>query len=120
MSRPSRSLGAQIRAGLPSDPTARAAILLAEMPEGTALKQKWCNAIEDAWAECVAQDAVNKNGMAFFMENVFSLTEEPDADENSVRDKVCAHCNIAIPTYYNWMKTVTQIVVYHAAKRGLL
>ena len=92
------------------------------MPESLRQKWKWVKAIEDAWSECLNEDAGDRHGLAFLLEKNFRLTgETSDDDHNSeVRETIMKESGISLATFYNRLEVVTDILVYHAAKRGLL
>lgn len=109
-------------AGSHTDPTQQAAIRLADMPESLKAKAKWVKAVNDAWADCLAEDAGDAHGMAFLLERNFRLTgEETGKEQNAVvREEIMREAHISMSTFYNRLETVADILVYHAAKRGLL
>lgn len=109
-------------AGSHSSPTEYYGIRLADMPESLRQKWKWVKAIEDAWSECLNEDAGDRHGLAFLLEKNFRLTgETSDDDHNSeVRETIMKESGISLATFYNRLEVVTDILVYHAAKRGLL
>ena len=120
--RSSASYEAQIRSNQPSDPTARAALALASMPKDLAEKRAWCCVIESAWAECVEEDRANHLNLAQIMERNFCLVGDThDRDGNAdCRAKICADLEISESTFFARLRTITGIVVYHAAVKGLV
>ena len=110
--------GTPVSSGHRSDPTARAAIRLVDMPEPIRTKALWVRAVNDAWRECRDDD----EQLAYLFERNFRLTGEILGPEHNtaVRNAIVEELNISTPTFYNWLETVADILVYHAAKRKLL
>lgn len=110
--------GTAVSSGHRSDPTAHAAIKLAEMPEPLRNKALWVRAVNDAWRECLEDD----KQLAYLFEKNFRLTGEILGPEHNteVRASIMEELNISRPTFYNWLETVADILVYHATKRKLL
>lgn len=109
-------------AGTHTDPTQQAAIRLADMPESLKVKAKWVKAVNDAWADCLTEDMGDTHGLAFLLEKNFRLTgEETGKDQNTaVREEIMREAHISQTTFYSRLEIVADILVYHAAKRGLL
>lgn len=105
-----------------SDPAARGGVLLADPPPRVRASLLWCEAIEDAWAECRMLDDGNERGLAYLMEQNFCLDGvERSKDKNrECRAAICAACGISESTFYQWLSRVTEITGYHAARRGLV
>lgn len=120
--RSSASYEAQIRSNVPSDPTARAGIALASMPKDLAEKRAWCCVIESAWAECVEEDRANHLNLAQIMERNFCLVGDTHSRDGNAdcREKICADLDISESTFFARLRTITGIVVYHAAVKGLV
>lgn len=114
--------GTGISSGHRSDPTARAAIKLVDMPEHIRTKALWVRAVNDAWRECKEDDAGEKYGLAFLFEHNFRLTGDILGPEHNtaVRAYIIEQAGITRPTFYNRLEAVCDILVYHAAKRKLL
>lgn len=114
--------GTGISSGHRSDPTARAAIKLVDMPEHIRTKALWVRAVNDAWRECKEDDAGEKYGLAFLFEHNFRLTGDILGPEHNtaVRAFIIEQAGITRPTFYNRLEAVCDILVYHAAKRKLL
>ena len=114
--------GTGISSGHRSDPTARAAIKLIDMPEHIRTKALWVRAVNDAWRECKEDDAGEKYGLAFLFERNFRLTGDILGPEHNtaVRAYIIEQAGITRPTFYNRLEAVCDILVYHAAKRKLL
>lgn len=110
--------GTPVSGGHRSDPTAQAAIKLAEMPEPLRTKALWVRAVNDAWKECAAED----DDLAYLFEKNFRLTGDILGPEHNtdVRERIVEDLGIAIPTFYKWLENVCDILVYYAAKRKLL
>ena len=110
--------GSAVTSGHRSDPTARAAIKLAEMPEYIRSKALWVRAVNDAWRECREES----KDLAYLFEKNFRLTGEILGKEHNgeVRNDIIEELNISRPTFYNWLEAAADILVYHAAKRKLL
>jgi AcrR family transcriptional regulator len=115
-----------VRGTYRSDPTARGGIMLADPPAAIRAKVEWVKTIEDAWAELHFEDhayrRVPEHGKAYVMEQFFCLTLPPRRKElnEEARDKLCAECGISVRTFYNWLTQITQCVIQHATRRGLL
>ena len=109
-------------AGTHSDPTEKAGIRLADMPEHLKTKWKWVKAIEDTWKECKEEDWGEPFGLAYLFEKNFRLTGEVTGKElnAAVREKIIADSDICVKTFYNRLEAITDMLVYHAAKRGLI
>lgn len=118
LGRSSRSFEAQIKSNTHSDPTAKSGLMLAEMPTEIALKSIWCDVIEDAWAEC----CVEGDGSAIILEKNFALKGEGHEKERNAEHRLalCAEFGISESTYYARLKNATLIVMYHAARKGLI
>ena len=110
--------GTGISSGHRSDPTARAAIKLIDMPEHIRTKALWVRAVNDAWRECREDD----KQLAYLFEHNFRLTGDILGPEHNtaVRARIMEELNISRPTFYNWLEAVADILVYHATKRKLL
>ena len=110
--------GTGVSSGHRSDPTTRAAIKLAEMPEPLRTKALWVRAVNDAWRECREDD----KQLAYLFERNFRLTGDVLGPEHNtaVRERIIEELNISRPTFYNWLEAVSDILVYHATKRKLL
>ena len=110
--------GTGVSSGHRSDPTARAAIKLAEMPEPIRTKALWVRAVNDAWRECREDD----KQLAYLFEKNFRLTGEILGPEHNtaVRKLIMDECGISVSTFYEWLENVADILVYHATKRKLL
>lgn len=110
--------GTPVSGGHRSDPTAQAAIKLAEMPEPLRTKALWVRAVNDAWRECAAED----DDLAYLFEKNFRLTGDILGPEHNtaVRNEIVEELNISTSTFYQWLEAVADILVYHATKRKLL
>ena len=110
--------GTAITSGHRSDPTARAAIRLVDMPEHLRTKALWVRAINDAWKEC--RDESKDVGLLF--ERNFRLTGDILGPEHNtaVRHEIMDECGISVRTFYERLEDVCDILVYHATKRKLL
>lgn len=110
--------GTAVSSGHRSDPTARAAIKLIDMPEHIRTKALWVRAVNDAWRECREDD----KQLAYLFEHNFRLTGDILGPEHNtaVRERIIEALNISRPTFYNWLEAVSDILVYHATKRKLL
>ena len=110
--------GTGISSGHRSDPTARAAIKLIDMPEHIRTKALWVRAVNDAWKEC----AEESRELAYLFEHNFRLTGEilgPDHN-TAVRMRIMEETGISMRTLYDRLNDVCDILVYHATKRKLL
>ena len=110
--------GTGISSGHRSDPTARAAIKLVDMPEHIRTKALWVRAVNDAWREC----AEESRELAYLFEHNFRLTGEilgPDHN-TAVRMRIMEETGISMRTFYDRLNDVCDILVYHATKRKLL
>lgn len=110
--------GTGVSSGHRSDPTARAAIKLAEMPEPLRTKVLWIRAVNDAWRECLEDD----KQLAYLFEKNFRLTGDILGPEHNtaVRNAIIEELGISTTTFYAWLENVADILVYHATKRKLL
>jgi hypothetical protein len=110
--------GTAVSSGHRSDPTARAAIKLIDMPEHIRTKALWVRAVNDAWREC-RED--NKQ-LAYLFEKNFRLTGDILGPEHNtaVRNSIMEELGISSTTFYEWLESVSDILVYHATKRKLL
>ena len=101
-----------------SDPTARAGIKLAEMPEAVRAKALWIRAVNDTWKECADED----QALAYLFEKNFRLTGDTLGPEHNteVRNAIIEHLGISTRTFYERLEAVADILVYHATKRKLL
>ena len=110
--------GTGISSGHRSDPTARAAIKLVDMPEHIRAKALWVRAVNDAWREC----AEESGELAYLFEHNFRLTGETLGPEHNaaVRMGIMEECGISVPTFYKWLEDACDVLVYHATKRKLL
>ena len=110
--------GTGISSGHRSDPTARAAIKLVDMPEHIRTKALWVRAVNDAWREC----AEESRELAYLFERNFRLTGKtlgPDHN-TAVRMGIMEETGISMRTFYDRLNDVCDILVYHATKRKLL
>lgn len=114
--------GTPVSSGHRSDPTARAAIKLADMPEHIRTKALWVAVVNDAWKECIDDDNGDPYGLAFILERNFRLTGETLGPEHnaSVRSSIRERAGMNRTTFYNRLEEVGDILVYHAVKRKLL
>lgn len=110
--------GTGISSGHRSDPTARAAIKLVDMPEHIRTKALWVRAVNDAWREC----AEESRELAYLFERNFRLTGDILGPEHNtaVRVGIMEHTGISMRTFYDRLNEVCDILVYHATKRKLL
>lgn len=110
--------GTPVSSGHRSDPTARAAIKLIDMPEHIRTKALWVRAVNDAWRECREDD----KHLAYLFEHNFRLTGDILGPEHNtdVRKRIMDECGISVSTFYEWLENVADILVYHATKRKLL
>ena len=110
--------GSGVSSGHRSDPTARAAIKLVDMPEPIRTKALWVLAVNDAWREC----REDSRELAFLFEKNFRLTGDVLGPEHNtaVRESIMAKTGISQTTFYDWLESACDILVYHAAKRKLL
>lgn len=110
--------GTPVTSGHRSDPTARAAIRLVDMPEHLRTKALWVRAVNDAWKECREES----DELALLFERNFRLTGDILGPEHNtaVRVGIMQECNISVPTFYKWLEDACDILVYHATKRKLL
>lgn len=110
--------GSAVTSGHRSDPTARAAIKLAEMPEYLRTKALWVRAVNDAWRECMEES----KELALLFERNFRLTGDILGPEynTTVRNDIIEELGISVRTFYEWLENVADILVYHATKRKLL
>lgn len=110
--------GTGISSGHRSDPTARAAIKLIDMPEHIRTKALWVRAVNDAWREC----AEESRDLAYLFEHNFRLTGEILGPEHNtaVRMGIMEYTGISMRTFYDRLNDVCDILVYHATKRKLL
>lgn len=110
--------GTAVTSGHRSDPTARAAIKLIDMPEHLRIKTLWVRAVNDAWRECREES----RELALLFERNFRLTGDILGPEHNaaVRAGIMADCDISLPTFYNWLEDACDILVYYATKRKLL
>lgn len=105
-----------------SDPTARGAVMLADLPEQIKTKVLWIGAIEDAWAECIKEDCGKECGLAYVMEHYFCLTgerREKKHNGEAVR-AICEECEITPVGFRTRRGKIIGIVQYHAALRKLI
>lgn len=109
-------------AGSHTDPTQQAAIRLVDMPDSLQTKAKWVRVVNAAWKDCATEDGGDPHGLAFLLEKNFRLTgEETGKEQNAaVREEIMRESHISMTTFYKRLEAVTDIIVYHAAKRGLL
>lgn len=98
-----------------SDPSGRAGTLLADMPAHLREKQKWIDAIDDAYDELVACDHGNKRGYAYVCNRIYGL----DGRKKRSVIAVSIECEISERAMYRRLNIITNIVCYHAAKNGL-
>ena len=110
--------GTGISSGHRSDPTARAAIKLVDMPEHIRTKALWVRAVNDAWQEC----AEESRELAYLFEHNFRLTGNVLGPEHNtaVRMGIMEYTGISMRTFYDRLNDVCDILVYHATKRKLL
>lgn len=114
---------AGVRGSFVSDPTARGGVMLAHLPPVLRIKADWCAAIEDALVECKVEDGDNLTGLAYIMKEYFCLFKEPrpKAKNGEAVDAICAACGIHHRSgFYSKVSKITDIVMYHAAKRKLI
>lgn len=109
-------------AGAHTDPTQQAAIRLVDMPPAIRDKALWVLAVNETWKDCAQEDGRDPHGLAYLFEENFRLTgENRGPDHNAeVRAEIMRVCRISERTFYSRLETVTDILVYHAAKRKLL
>lgn len=110
--------GTPVSSGHRSDPTAQAAVKLADMPEHIRVKAMWVRAVNDAWREC----AEESGELAYLFEHNFRLTGDVLGQEHNatVRAHIMEHLGIQLRTFYERLENVCDILVYYAAKRKLL
>lgn len=110
-----------IRGSYISDPTARGGVMLAEFPKRLQKKADWVAVIEDAWAECLAEDNGEPHGLAYLMERNFCLTGAPREKKlnEEAQKRICDECGISKSTFFARLAKITRIVEYHATQKGL-
>ena len=110
--------GSAVSSGHRSDPTARAAIKLVDMPEHLRTKALWVRAVNDAWRECREES----RELALLFERNFRLTGDILGPEHNtaVRVAIMEECGLTRATFYNWLEDACDILVYYATKRKLL
>ena len=110
--------GTPVSSGHRSDPTAQAAIKLADMPEHIRIKELWVRAVNDAWKEC----ADESEELAYLFEHNFRLTGDILGPEHNatVRAHIMEYLGIPLRTFYSKLEDACDILVYHATKRKLL
>lgn len=110
--------GTAVTSGHRSDPTARAAIKLVDMPEHLRTKALWVRAVNDAWRECREES----REFALLFERNFRLTGDILGPEHNtaVRLGIMEECGISASTFYKWLENSCDVLVYHATKRKLL
>lgn len=104
------------------DPTARAGVMLACLPDRVEEKRKWIMAIDNAWDECRRLDGANKTGLSYLLEENFHLTGTvlPREKNGENRREIMRACGISETTFYDRLARVIEILVYHATTAGLL
>lgn len=107
-----------VRSTKVSDPTARIACKRADVPSGIQYRREWVAAINDARAECKVVDEHEDFGynLEFVLVSAYSLDGQPAM----TRQEIMKRCNFSTVTYYNRMSMITEIVMHHATKHGLL
>ena len=105
-------------AGSHSDPTERAGVRLADMPEPLRSRALWVKSVEDAWQECREES----RELAILFERNFRLTGETLGKEHNteVREQIMEALKISQSTFYERLEDAADILVYHATKRKLL
>lgn len=113
---------AGVRGTYRSDPTARGGVMLAQLPKRIAAKVQWCGAIEDTLAECKMEDGNDDYGLAYILREYFCVGTEPrDEDKNAEAiTNICNVADISRSTFFRRVSRITDIVLYHAARRKLI
>ena len=110
--------GSVVSSGHRSDPTARAAIKLVDMPEHLRTKALWVRAVDDAWKECRAES----DELAILFERNFRLTGDilGPGHNAAVRNRIMEELGMSTRTFYARLEDAADILVYYATRRKLL
>lgn len=110
-----------IRGSEISDPTARSGIALADPPKALEQKRKWIDAIDAAMRELARMDAGAERGYTYICTHIYGLDgQKHKRKENSdTAAKIAEECFLSIRALYGRITTIVNIVIFHAAERGL-
>jgi len=102
----------------PGDPTARAAVRLADPPEHIKSYMAWVDAINDAMLELHYIDQVEQRerGMEYVALRLFGM----DGRSRRRIFQLTSSVNISESAISKWVRQISEIVIFHAAKRGLI
>lgn len=110
--------GTGVRGSTISDPTARGAVMLADMNDTIRKHMEWVAAVDDAMEECVMLDQGHENGFAYVLRE--NTRKRFGRSRKVIRRMCCAECGISDRTYYDWLSRITMLVQLAAERRGLL
>lgn len=108
-----------------SDPTAKSAAMLADVPKNLEEKKAWVDSIEQAkrrvegWDK--AYEIVAGRGLSYVMTEYYCMNSEPrpKASNEQVRARLCEECQISESTFYRWLNKIDKAVWERAYKHKI-
>ena len=106
-----------IHGGGISDPSAQKGIALIEMEQKVNRMKEWIDVIETGMKELEAMDAGDRIGYKFIATRFYGIPTRR-IKQGTVR--IAIECHMSRKTVYNRLQTITNVMVFHATKHGLL
>lgn len=110
-----------IRGSEVSDPTARSGIALADPPVDLRHMRLWVYAIDAAMDELAGMDGQDTHGYVHICTRIFGLDgkRHKRRENRDTSVKIASECSMSVAALYCRVKTIVNVVVYHAAELGL-
>lgn len=106
---------AGIRGSFKSDPTARAAMLLADPPDYIRFAYEWVRVVDEAFEILAVEDmAMNRDkGIVYAMKDYFGIGQPSRSKMSNYNAKVriMNDCGITMRTFYNWLNKASDVVL---------
>lgn len=100
-----------------SDPSAQKGMKLAEKSEQLRINEKWIEAIDDGMKELLRMDKGNERGYLYICKRMYGI---PNRRFRQGTVRIAIECGLARSSIYSKLQTITNIMVFHAASKGLL
>ena len=100
-----------------SDPSAKKAMALTDMPRYLQRKRSWIEAIDDGLEELSRMDNGNKKGLRFICTRMYGI---PTKNVALGTVRISIECNMSRSAIYSRLQTINNVMMFHAAAKGLL
>ena len=115
-----------VRGSYRSDPTARGAMALIDMPQGIRRAYDWVRVVDSAMYKFSCEDAAygrsKDKGVAYVMRTYFCLGSEArqKSQNEEMRRQLAKQCEVDLRTIYRWLHQITHTVQQYAIDAGLI